>query len=296
MKQMEVFLTIAIFLLITAIILIFNTMQRDREFISHTHNIQKSAVHGAAFAIDQQIEDKQRHVRLFADEYQVLINRLIQFPNDEQTANDIKTRLEQRFTDFFTFTITDHNGVPVLSDIDSLVGEACQLDLSRFAKRAISRNKPVKNKIFIHPQPYHYHYDVMVPLLNNQAVPRIFFVSFYPKDLSNILKTHEIPGQSLMMVKQSDLDLIEVTSEGSREQLKREIRLSPEERQRIVAFEDIGNTQWRLVNLPESGYVDNYRKGLWKEALFIMLVVSAALILPLLVLNKFTHRRYDNEL
>ena len=291
LKRLEVFLIAAVFVLITAIILIIYSKQREQEFKTHSSIIQKAAVHGASYAINLQLLDKHRHVRLFANEYARLFLQLNNFPADEKTANDIKGRLQQRFPDFFAFTITDQNAVPMLLDMDLQIGDACQLDLSNFSKNIKANKKELQNKVFIHPLALHYHYDIMAPLYTNGAAARIFFISFYLKEITDILKTHELPGQNLILLRQSDPGLIEVTSQGVRDKITREIRLSEEEQDRIKVFENIPGTDWRLVNLPDATYEKQYLQGLWKEAIIILLVVTLALFFLIIVLIKFPGRR-----
>lgn len=291
LKRLEVFLIAALFILITAIILIINSKQREQEFKTHSSIIQKAAVHGAAYAINLQLLDKHRHVRLFSDEYARLFLQLNNFPADEKTANDIKARLQQRFPDFFAYTITDPNAVPVLLDLDLQIGDACKLDLSNFASSIKSNNRGLQNEVFIHPQPFHYHYDIMAPLYTPGAAARIFFISFYLKEITDILKTHELPGQNLILLRQSDPTLIEVTSQGVRDKLTREIRLSKAEQNRIKVFENIPGTDWRLANLPDAAYEKQYLQGLWKEAFIILLTVSLAMFFLIIVLIKFPGRR-----
>lgn len=284
----------AVFILITAIILIIYSMQREHEFKSHNLTTQKAIVNGAAYAINLQLLEKQRHVHLFADEYAKLFVLLNNNPGNEKVENDITTRLQQRFPDFFTFTITDNRGIPKLLNIESLVGHACQLDLNNFAKRLGRNNGDLQNKIFVHPQPFHYHYDVMAPFYTNihkRGVPQIFFISFYLKEIIDILKTHEIPGQTLMLVKQSDTSLIEVTSKGARDKLKRKLNLSQEEQRRINVYQNIPGTDWRLINLPDTSYEKKYLQGLWMEAFIILFVVTLALFLLIIIIIKFSVRQ-----
>ncbi len=300
LKQMEVFLIAAIFVLVTAIVLIINTWQRVDEFKQHNKNTQQAVTTGAVYAIDNHLQNRHRHVQLFLDEYEQLILHLSRFPSDEQTANDIRNRLQQRFTDFFTFTITDRQGKPVLQNIDSLVGEACQLDLNNFAKIIKTTNKAVANKVFVHPQTFHYHYDIMAPMYSSGtsdmnamigAESRIFFASFYLKEIADILKTHEIPGQKLILVKQSNTSLIEVTPQGTRDKLSRDINLTKAEQERIQVHENIPNSLWQLVNLPDAKFEKSYLRKLWTEAIIIMCIVAFALFLLIVVLIKTLEKR-----
>ncbi len=289
-KRLEIFLIGAVFFLITTIILVVYSTQRVQEFKAHNNDIQKTTLHGAAYAINVKLLDKRRHVRLFANEYSRIFFRLMNFPNDEKTKNDITTRLKQRFHDFFTFTITDQTAKPILENIESFVGHACQLDLANFSKALKTNNQSYNNKVFIHPQTMHYHFDVMAPLYTNQQNPRIFFISFYLNEISDILKTHELPGQKLMLVRASDTSLIEVTSQGARDKIKRDIRLTDEEQRNIKVYEKIADTDWRIVSLPDISYQKKYLRGLWTEAIIILGIVTIALTLLIFIIS----RKSDN--
>lgn len=288
---MEVFLVAAVFILITAIILIIYTMQREQEFKRHNADFQKAIVNGAAYAVDQQLQSKHKSIRLFLDEYAAQVFRLNRFPGDERTANDIKLRLQQRFEDFFTFTITDKQGVPSLLDIESLVGEACKIDLNNYSKTVTRDSKQIKNEVFIHPQPYHYHYDIMAPLYEHGAEPKIFFSSFYLKQIVDILRTHEVPGHNLMLVRQSKPNLIEVTREGARDVISRNMTLNDDELKRVTVYENIPGSDWRLINLPDVNYFNQYTRGLWAEAFVIMLITTITLTLLIYILFQLSERR-----
>jgi len=278
LKRLEAFLIITVFIIITAIILIIYSMQREHEYKAHRMMTEETIVNGAAYAINTKLLEKHRRVQLFADEYARFLMQLHNNSNNEKIITDLKTRLEQRFPDFFTFTITDNKGTPELQNIESLVGDVCQVDLANFAKHLASDTTKM-NKVVIHPQPFNYHYDIMAPLYTSEKAPSIFFVSFFPTEIVDILKTHSLPNQKLILVRQSDPSLIEITSEGARDKIKRDIKLSDNELKQIRVLTNIPGTDWRLVNLPNIEHQKEYIKGLWKEAFFIILIVSLALII-----------------
>lgn len=293
LKRMEIFLIVGVFILITAIILIIYSKQREQEFIAHHAITQEAIVNGAAYAINLQLLEKKRHVHLFANEYAHLFVQLNTNPSNEKFEDDIKTRLQQRFPDFFTYTITDQSGIPKLLNIESLVGNACQRDLHDFAKQISTNSKDLQNKVFVHPQPFNYHYDIMAPIYTAGVGPRIFFISFYLKEITNILKTHELPGQQLILVRQSDTSLIEVSSQGTRDTLKRDLNLSEAELKRIYVYKDIPGTDWRLVNLPNPAYLKQYKKVLWNEALMILIIVSIAMLVLIFAMVTIAKKRQD---
>ncbi len=293
-KRIELFYIASVFLLIMSIVLIVYTMEREREFISYNNTIQQSLVSGAAYAINLQLQNKRHHVRLFLEEYSQLFLYLERYPGNEETINNINFRLQQRFPDFFAFTITDIKGVPVLSDVESLVGEVCQRDLNAFANSMVRSEdglfNALHNEVYIHPQPFNYHYDIMAPLHSHSSGTRVFFTSFHLDGISDILKTHEVPGQTLLLVRQGETDLIEVSGEGARDKLTRNSRLTADERSRITMFQDIPNTDWRLVDLSDEGLEQKYIDGLWTEVVVILLIVTFAMMTLVLVLVRVTRR------
>lgn len=290
LKRFEVYFIASIFILITGVILIIYTMEREQEFKSHSSNIQQTVVHGVAYAINLQLQNKRRHVNLFLEEYAKLFLHIDRYPDDEITSNNISRRLQQRFTDFFTYTITDKNGAPTLLDIDALVGDACQIDLENFANRVKRDEVKLNNEVFIHPQSFHYHYDIMAPLPTNVSNSRIFFASFYLNEIADILKTHEIPGQQLFLIRQSEPSLIEVSRQGARDKLKRDIKLTHDEQISILVYEDIPGTDWRVVNLPDANYEKQYINGLWKEVIVILTTITIALIILISLMFKLSGR------
>jgi len=299
LKRLELFYIATIFMFIITVVLVLYTMEREQEYKTHQENIQKTVIEGAAYAINLQLRNKQRHVRLFIDEYSTALSHLYHNPRDEITENNLRDRLQQRFTDFFTYTITDLDGEHQLLDIDSRVGDACQLDLDDFGRKIKNNQVDIRNTIFIHPQAFHYHYDIMIPMqvntLNSMDTRKIFFASFYLNEITDILKTHEVPGQTLMLTRQSDPTLIEVTRIGSRDKLSRNSRLSPEEILNISAHKNIPATDWRLISLQDKSDEQQYISNLWKEVLTILSIVGIALILLIVILIKLTSKHRSNH-
>jgi len=299
LKRLELVYIVTIFMFIITVVLVLYTMEREQEYKTHQNDIQKTVIEGAAYAINLQLENKRRHVHLFIDEYSKALSRLYNNPDDETTENSLRNRLQQRFTDFFTYTITDLDGVHQFLDIDSRVGNACQVDLDNFAKKIKNNQSGVRNAIFVHPQAFHYHYDIMVPMQvntqNHGDNRKIFFASFYLNEITDILKTHEVPGQKLMLTRQSDPGLIEVTREGSRDKLSRNSRLSPEEILNISAHKNIPATDWRLISLQDKSYEQRYISKLWKEVVIILIIVGIALLLLIVILIKLTSRHRINH-
>ena len=281
------FLIVSLLFVATAMTMIMYTKQRETAFLDQQVVVHEAIVHGTAFAVSEQVLREQRNIQLFADEYRQMITRLAQYPTDEATRASLNTRLHQRFPDALTFTITNAQGATILSDIDSLVGEACRNEIVDYYRLAKTAGAKARNPILIHPQPDNYHYDVMA-----QVGDIVFFVSILPKAVTEILHNHQIPGHELILVKKQDLSLIEIAAKGVRDILVREIRLSQEERERIRTAENVVGTEWRLIDLPEPKYAEEYQRQLWKEAtMVLMILVLGGLMMMMFVWRKDLRQR-----
>jgi hypothetical protein len=175
-------------------------------------------------------------------------------------------------------------------DVESLVGDACQRDLQNYSSKVKRLDKVTHNEVFLHPQPYHYHYDIMAPLKTRNDNVHIFFASFYLDEIANILKTHEIPGQQLLLVRQSEPNLIEVTRQGARDKLDRDPKLTPEELLRALVFENIPESDWRLVNLPDADFEEEYVNGLWREVIIMLVILALGLFVMISMMSRYCER------
>lgn len=294
LKRMEVFMIASLLMLVTAIILIIFTMQREQEFIERNDRVQSAVVDSAAYAIDIKLDTKRRLVSLFIDEYSHLFRQIQLVPDDEVTIQKLSNRLQQRFPSYLTFTTADDAGTPVLLDIESLVGEACQADLHDFAGK-LDRGQKQHNEIFIHPQPFNYHYDVMAELSGVSGNQGIFFVSFYLDEIADILKTHEIPGLQLFLVRESNPGLIEVSREGARDKLSRNPELSQEEQHRILQFANVKGADWRVVVLQDARHEQEFIDGLWQELIVILVIMYAGFFLMIWLAFNISERKRIRE-
>jgi hypothetical protein len=287
--RLHLFIVIALSLLLTSVVLIMYTQQREREFLDHQLEIQRAMVEGAARDISFRLEEQIRHVRLFNDEYRQLLSHLALYPYDEYTKGLIDSRLKERFPNVDAFTITNAAGVPMLDDFEGNIGEVCQRDISAFSSevKRLNNTGTAQNAIFIHPQADRYHYDVMAdikygsPYVGNS----IFLVSFKPKSIQHILKSREIPGHKLMLTKLHDRSLIEINDEGTRDAMAREGRLSKDELLSIKASENIPNTNWVMIDLKDASYEEAYIRRLWKESGGIILIVAVTNIFIFMIFS-----------
>ena len=286
--RLHLFMITLVSLLLTSVVLIMYTHHRETEFLDRQREIQQAMVEGASRYISYRVSEQIRHVHLFNDEYRELLAHLARFPNDERTKEIIDIRLRERFPYVDSFTITDARGNPVLDDIEGNIGDICQRDITSFVTevKRVKNTKKVTNQIFIHPQAGRYHYDVMAVIKDDPSHARsIFFVSFKPDPIRDILKSKLIPGHQLMLTRLHDSSLIEISDAGTRDSMGREGRLTKEELLSIKISKRIPNTDWVLVDLKDPKYEDAYIQKLWKESSGILLIVALANIMIFFVLS-----------
>jgi len=257
------------------------------DFQVHQLATQKAMVDGAARDITYRLEEQIRHVRLFNDEYRQLITHLALHPHDERTEEIIDVRLRERFPNIDSFTITNAVGAPILDDIEARVGDVCKRDISNFSTeyKRLHDGRDARNAIFIHPQPEHYHYDIMAVVKDGTPNRNVFLVSFTPEPIQHILKTREIPGHQLMLTKLHDSSLIEVSDSGTRDTMGRDGRLSEKELRSIKASKEISNTDWVMIDLQDPTYEENYIRKLWRESAGIILIVAVTNIIIFMIFS-----------
>ena len=143
--------------------------------------------------------------------------------------------------------LRDRSGTPLIDDFDGLVGEVCQNNIRHFAQAG--QEQPV----FIHPHPEVYHYDLMQHFGED-----IFFISFKPDEMVFALRENATLGQQLFLLK-SKTPLIELSAEGTRLKMRRDIRLTPSEEAALLVRLPIQGTEWQLVTLPDTAKIEHQR-------------------------------------
>ena len=257
-----------IFVMVGAMLL-WNAHVRYREFETYQQRLMESSVNGTAAEIGVFISELRRSVHLFADKESVRIDALAESPEDMDTFEQLGMAVRTHFPESFAYTIADKSGQPLIADFDGLVGEICVKDMQTFATNR------QHSKVYIHPHPITYHFDVMVGHEQGTDTAGLFFVSFTTDILARILKHGEMPGHRLILLKQDIPGLIEVASEGVRIDLQREFKLSTRELTRIRYSVPINGTSWELVDLPDPDLYTNMLRNIQRETVLLLLTFVA---------------------
>ncbi len=265
-------------------LLAWTSYVRYRDFEEHQQKLMRSSVEGAAGEIGVFINELRRSARLFADMEATRLRRLMRNPEDYRLYDALQASVKSHFPDAFAFTIADKSGKPYVTDFEGRVEEICVKDMRQFAAdRAHSG-------IYIHPNNAMYHFDIMVEWEGNGKSAGIFFVSFTADIIARILKHGDLPGHKLMLLKRDIPGLIEITSDGARAVLDRDFTLNPDEMRTIGYSVPVEGTFWNLADMPQPELFKNARRGIWREALTVLLAVLAVSAAMAILLFRY-HRR-----
>ncbi len=272
------------------VLLVLNGRSRYQDYLAHHHQLAARAVTAAANEIALQIAEMRRLVGLFADEERQTIQYLADHPDDERADALFSEKVDRHFADRLAFTIAAADGTTLVDDLDAIVGESCRNDIHAFA----GGNHPYE--IYIHPQPGAYHFDVMARLREPGAGKAgVFFVSFRPTVIARLLGNSELPGHQLFLLLDNLHGLIEMGSAGSRDQMHRAFRLTPQERERITFRRPIKGTRWILVDVPDERLFDSVKQAIRRETGMFLVSLAVIAVFMLRFLKQSEERRFAAE-
>lgn len=282
-KHLTYILVIAL-LLIMALLLYVNTETRYKDFVESQNAIMEKSARDTVQTLGIYIEQSRRLVGLFASRESENIRILSNDPDNDEIRDKLESRLAQFIPDYFSFTIADLSGMPLLDDFEGNIGTVCRTDIRNFAQSQHPQD------LSIHPNPLQYHFDIMAPVGLGENKRGVFFVSFKSNVLSQLLANSELRGHQLMLLHSDDIGLIENTAAGARDNLDREIHLSEQEIDLIEVQYDVPGSLWELVYLPDTEVFEDAHRQMLKHAMleFLIVFVFSAFMLVLI-------RREENK-
>jgi len=129
--------------------------------------------------------------------------------------------------------------------------------------------------IVVHPGPGEYHFDIMVPW-EYQGVERgVFFTSYRLDIIARLLEVGQTEQHKLIITKNNDPELIEVTADGGRDSIRksREIRLTESDIKRIAYSQWLEGTDWVLRDMYDENLMSDYQLRLWRPLIGAWIVV-----------------------
>ncbi len=272
LPRFQIFFFACVMLLTVFIVLTWHNLDRQTRFELNQRHLEESIGKGVARELNAILGKLQEQAHIFADEYLPSLHYMATHPQDAAYKKQITQRLKRRFPDFAAFTLTDLRGQSFLNEIEPLIGETCQHDLQHYSRQARLYGENHWNETYLHPQPFNYHFDVMAAW-SHKEIEGILMVSLTTDTLARVLSNYQLPGYEFLLVKKSGKDLIEITRQGSRGLLQRDIHLSKEEARRVRVRLPIEGSQWELISLPDAHILQAHKRQAWMESAIIMAIV-----------------------
>ena len=256
------------------IILVWLSYSRNMDYRNYHQTIANESVTEVAENIAHFIAERNRLVRLFAEDHLSLILELAKSPDDDSVREQLTHQISRFFPDYFAFTLADSQGQPYFEDFDGLISESCSADLKSFAKA--NQYHP-----YVHPNTEGYHFDVMAPF-GEKDNKGILFISFHVDILGSFIQASQSLGHNLMLIYPKLNDLIEVIASGARNKIIRDdYRLSESEQMRILVRKKVKDTRWQAVDQYQEDLFVEFATRLWIEAAilsFVFLVLCFIMI------------------
>jgi len=285
-------LALAILLLITSILLVWQARVRLDDFHVHQHELAKQSVEGTAYQISSFINEKKRRVANFTKYHAELISHLAEDPDNEQLRQKLERIVAESFPDYFAVTIANEAGEVLLGNYELQVNEACQLDIQNYA------NDKHSYEVYIHPHVDSYHFDVMAPWNDSETKQGVFFVSFKPQLLAELIANTQIHRHQLVVLRNDTPGLIEVTAEGTRVDLAEQSEnffLSTAQQNEILYLAHVSGTLWDLVDIPDPELAQEQAKTVWGQTIILFLLLALISTMLLAFLKRAEKRRLISE-
>ena len=234
--------------------------------------------------INSYVDLLRARVKVVAYQESDSLHHLFNNPNDLDAEQRLHKIAQSQLPDMFAISLAGPAGNVVLDDFDGKVGESCRKNIRHFTETG------GEYRILIHPNSLGYHFDIMVPFMDDIHDDHgTFFVSFRVNTLAKILRESALSEHQLMLLLEEQKDLIEVHAQGGRFDMKRPTLLSTDELSRLSPVSEVSETHWQLANLIPT---DHLRKRLRQVVLahigyLILLIVLA--VFSLLAIRREQH-------
>lgn len=285
-------ITISGLILISSMgLLSYSNMNRLNEFKNHQLELSQASVSQTASEIALYIEDRRNMAQLFVWSFREDLRALVLNPNNTELQNKIAKSSKEFFEEAHTFTLADGLGEVLLEDPSQLVGNGCRADIKYYS------NERVPSEVFVHSNPHFsgYHIDILanIPALEGDFSD-IFFISMDTSVLKRILHNGQIEGHSLYLIR-GDNYKIDLTALGIGAQLKREQNLTDQEINNILVKQKVKHTQWQLIDIPNPNTVSQFKRDIWSQTHYIMVLLFFILLGMLIIVSRGEKRRQESE-
>lgn len=246
-----IFKVISSLLVIATIIFIsFDFFKFEQMYIQNSKKVVTKTVDDI-LQLNANLRTKISHLLI---ENQELLIKLSDDPENTEVIQQVTKLFKEKLSSFYNFSLADKHGNLITDVFFEQAGRLCRQDIKQFAA-----NKG-NTWLTIHPGMGQYHYDLILPWQYSDS-KRIMFISFYIKDLVNILKNNERSSHELFIVRKDKSNLIELSSSGSRADQNNTFFLTDKQLQGYSS--NISGTYWTIFEIPEVSLFNYYLQQVW---------------------------------
>jgi diguanylate cyclase (GGDEF)-like protein len=247
---------------------------------------QQALIHSNGTTISAEIrrllDNHRRVVHALTADKNAVLTQLASEPENEALIDSLRASFKDYFPDLFAFAVVTHDGVFSPDYMGEYIGDICRTEV-----RELLASGSVEYAPWIHPQAGGYHYDLMV----QRDDGGLFFISFNPDELARILASYQLPNYHTFLLRTDVPGLIEVSAAGSRDKLKREIRLSAEELKAVAVQIPIEGSRWMVAIVPEQAFIDKRLSKNWIRAFKISGAILVFWAVSLGIMFYLQHQR-----
>lgn len=292
LKHTDLYLGILLSALLSiSTLLLYQNIQEDINLLEiNTHNEHSSTFSLTKLKIESYLNNLKDKVALISYKKYKELTKVVITEDGFEVLEDIQSEINDQLSNVNRSTLADNNGVSFIPDFDGFIGVACQANLIDFAN-----NK--QNPIRIHPNPKQYHFDIMTPFeIKEHDFKGIFFTSFKTDKIVDILKESEVKGVQYYIIHKDYKGLIEVSSEGDRNQLTRPTHLTDSELKQALLSEEITGTGWELLMIIDHNILDSDRIRITKKGITnIVIMCLAASVFFIFLYKKMKETEKEKE-
>jgi len=256
----------SLLILLTTLIAVLVFHQTVQLFHQRQHLQAEMLAQNTASAIRNTITDHQRILKAFAQDHLQALEKLVSNPDDETLNQRLHRLLESYMPGLFGLSIVDGRSGEFIIQEDLFSGQIDRVCIEDTHNLIIHGRHPIR----VHPNPFRYHYDLVIPFDLHQKERYYLFASYSLEPFIKLLRQHQLPGHTLYVALKTPRGwLIELTAEGSRKKLYEageDVFLRPDAQQHLI-IAPVPKTEWVVIDRPDPAVMARFKR---KSAVHIL--------------------------
>jgi len=260
------------FLLFFALLEALTVGQLYNNFFQQQLLLAESTSKGIKNNIENFVSSKKFQLNSFVSSEKELLQDLADFPVDPENLDRLNTLIHQRISGVFSYMIASAEGLPLLEEKLTTVGPVCLVGIKSY----VQNHQSLPSSVVTHgSNAGDFHFDIMTTLNLEDDNKGVFFISFRLNSIIQLLANAELPNQSLIISKQTEPEIIEMSAQGVR---KSDFvsNLNSTNRVATKLFQaDIQDTNWRIIVLTSKEFLQSYLyKIIWLATAVFALILT----------------------